>query len=106
MGVTHGMEENAGIGGRRSRKVFDPLSIDRNPRFVAIISARRADITARMSLHTGLGNVASGPAEVLAFLNGAQISDGGYTIFGLPSRSRQGAANITTSIECYINQRR
>ena len=57
-----------------------------------------------LRLHTGLGNVASGPAEVLAFLNGAQISEGGYTIFGLPSRNLQGTANITTSIEGLKNR--
>ncbi len=85
-------------------KVFDPLSIGRNPRFVAIISAKRADITGRIALHTGLGNVASGPAEVLAFLNGAHISEGGYTVFGLPSRSQQGEANITVSIEGLKNR--
>ena len=98
------LDQNPGVEFQPIDKVFDPLSIGRNPRFVAIISARRADITGRIALHTGLGNVASGPAEVLAFLNGAQISEGGYTVFGLPSRSHQGMANITTSIEGLKNR--
>ena len=85
-------------------KVFDPLSIGRNPNFVAIISARRVDITGRIALHSGLGNIASGPAEVLAFISGAQISDGGVTIFGLPSRNQRGVANITVSIEGLKNR--
>jgi acyl-CoA hydrolase/GNAT superfamily N-acetyltransferase len=85
-------------------KVFDPFNIGRNPLFVAIISARRVDITGRVALHTGLGNVASGPAEVLAFLSGAHISEGGYTVFGLPSRNHRGAANITVSIEGMKNR--
>lgn len=85
-------------------KVFDPLSIGRNPRFVAIISAKKVDLTGRIALHTGLGNVASGPAEVLAFLSGAHISEGGYTLFGLPSRNRQGTANIAVSIEGLKNR--
>ena len=98
------LDQNPAVEFQPVDKVFDPLSIGRNPRFVAIISARSADITGRIALHTGLGNVASGPAEVLAFLNGAQISEGGYTVFGLPSRSRQGKANITTSIEGLKNR--
>jgi acyl-CoA hydrolase/GNAT superfamily N-acetyltransferase len=98
------LDQNPGVEFQPVDKVFDPLSIGRNPRFVAIISARRADITGRIALHTGLGNVVSGPAEVLAFLNGAQISEGGFTVFGLPSRSRHGAANITVSIEGLKNR--
>jgi acyl-CoA hydrolase/RimJ/RimL family protein N-acetyltransferase len=98
------LDQNPGVEFQPIDKVFDPLSIGRNPRFVAIISARRADITGRIALHTGLGNVVAGPAEVLAFLNGAQISEGGFTVFGLPSRSRQGAANITVSIEGFKNR--
>jgi len=98
------LDQNPGVEFQPVDKVFEPLSIGRNPRFVAVISARRADITGRIALHTGLGNIASGPAEVLAFLNGAQISEGGYTVFGLPSRSRQGTANITVSIEGLKNR--
>ncbi len=98
------LDQNPGVEFQPVDKVFDPHSIGRNPRFVAIISAKRADITGRIALHTGLGNVASGPAEVLAFLNGAQISAGGHTIFGLPSRSRHRTANITVSIEGYKNR--
>jgi len=98
------LDQNPRVEFQPVDKVFDPLSIGRNPRFVAIISARSADITGRIALHTGLGNVASGPAEVLAFLNGAQISEGGYTVFGLPSRSLRGTANITTTIEGLKNR--
>jgi len=98
------LDQNPSVEFQPVDKVFDPLSIGRNPCFVAIISARRADITGRIALHTGLGNVASGPAEVLAFVNGAQISEGGYTIFGLPSHNRHGTANITTTIEGLKNR--
>ena len=80
-------------------KVFDPVRIGQNTKFVAIISGKKADLTGRVALHTGLGNIASGSSEVLAFINGAQISDAGYTIFGLPSRNHRGKANITISID-------
>jgi GNAT superfamily N-acetyltransferase len=98
------LDQNPRVEFQPVDKVFDPLSIGRNPRFVAIISARRVDITGRIALHSGLGNVASGPAEVLAFISGALISEGGTTIFGLPSRSRRGTANITVSIEGLKNR--
>jgi acyl-CoA hydrolase len=91
------LDQNPEVEFQPVDKVFDPLSIGRNPLFVAIIPALRADITGRIALHTGLGNVASGPAEALAFLNGAQISEGGRTVFGLPSRNHRGEANITVS---------
>jgi len=98
------LDQNPGVEFQPVDKVFDPLSIGRNPRFVAIISAKRADITGRIALHTSLGNVASGPSEVLTFLKGAQISEGGYTIFGLPSCNHQGKANIITSIDRLKNR--
>ena len=40
----------------------------------------------------------------LAFLNGAQISEGGYTLFGLPSRNPQGAPNIVVMMRDLRNQ--
>lgn len=85
-------------------KVFDPLCIGRNPQFVAVISAKKVDITGKIALHTGRGNVASGPAEVLAFISGAQISKGGYTVFGLPSRNRRNESNVVISIRDLKNR--
>lgn len=85
-------------------KVFDPLCIGRNPNFVAVISAKKVDITGKIALHTGRGNVASGPTEVLAFISGAQISKGGYTVFGLPSRNLLNESNVVISIKDFKNR--
>ncbi len=98
------LDQNPRVEFQPVDKVFDPLSIGRNPLFMAIISARCVDITGKIALHTGIGNVTSGPTEIVSFLNGAQISKGGATIFGLPSRSKKGVSNITTSIDRYHNQ--
>jgi len=98
------LDQNPRVEFQPVDKVFDPLSIGRNPCFRAIISAKQVDITGRIALHTDLGNIASGPAEVLSFLNGARISEGGATIFGLPSRNHQGLTNITTTLEGFKNQ--
>lgn len=98
------LDQNPRVEFQPVDKVFDPLIIGRNSCFVAIISARRVDITGKIALHAGPGSVASGPGEVIAFLTGAQVSKGGYTIFGLPSRNDRGAANITVSIEGVENR--
>jgi GNAT superfamily N-acetyltransferase len=85
-------------------KVFDPMQIGRNPRFVAILPARKVDLSGRIALHFGKGNVAAGPGEAMDFVNGAEISPGGLTIFALPSRNRKGWPNVRMSIEEYPNQ--
>ena len=85
-------------------KVFDPSQIGRNPQFVAILSARKLDLLGGIALQIGKGNVATGPAEVLDFIHGAEISPGGRTIFALPSRNRNGQPNILVSVNDYPNR--
>jgi len=85
-------------------KVFDPIQIGRNRRFVIVIPARKVDLSGRIALHIGKGNVVAGPGEVMDFFNGAEISPGGLTIFALPSRNRKGESNIRVSVEDYPNQ--
>ncbi|MEN8691719.1 MAG: GNAT family N-acetyltransferase [Desulfobacterales bacterium] len=85
-------------------KVFDPAQIGRNPNFNAIISARKVDLSGKIALQTGKGNIATGPAEVLDFFRGAEISEGGRIIFALPSRNLNGEPNIRISVEELENQ--
>lgn len=85
-------------------KVFDPIQIGRNRRFVIVIPARKVDLSGRIALHIGKGNVVAGPGEVMDFFNGAEISPGGLTVFALPSRNREGDSNIRISVEDYPNQ--
>ena len=80
-------------------KVFNPSLIGRNAHFMAILAARKVDLSGRISLHIAKGNVATGPAEMMDFYHGAEISPGGRIIFGLPSRNRFGQPNIVISIE-------
>jgi acyl-CoA hydrolase/GNAT superfamily N-acetyltransferase len=79
-------------------KVFDPRLIGRNKRFIAILAARKADLSGLISLNVGKGNVATGPAEMIDFFHGAEISEGGRIIFALPSRNRSGEPNIMISV--------
>ncbi len=84
--------------------VFNPVLIGRNPNFIAVIPARKVDLTGRIAMHIGKGNVAASPGEALDFVNGAELSHGGATIFALPSRNRKGEPNIRLSVEDLPNQ--
>jgi GNAT superfamily N-acetyltransferase len=79
--------------------VFDPLIIGRNSKFVTVISAKKVDLYGRVALKTGKGNVATGPAEVMDFFHGAELSENGRTIFALTSRDDRHRANILLSIK-------
>jgi len=66
------LDNNPLVEFQRIDKVFNPLTIGRNPRFVTIVAARKVDLCGRIGLYIGKGNVATGPAEVMDFLNGAE----------------------------------
>ncbi|HTZ38911.1 MAG TPA: GNAT family N-acetyltransferase, partial [Syntrophales bacterium] len=75
-----------------------------NDRFMAILPARKADLTGGIALHIGKGNVTAGAGAVAELFAGAAISRGGRTIFALPSRNRKDESNILVSIADYPNQ--
>jgi acyl-CoA hydrolase/GNAT superfamily N-acetyltransferase len=83
--------------------VFNPVVIGRNPRFMAVIPARKVDISGRIAMHTGKGAIATTPGEATDFINGAELSRGGCTIFALPSRNRKSEPNILLSVEEFPN---
>ncbi|MBU0991816.1 MAG: GNAT family N-acetyltransferase [Proteobacteria bacterium] len=85
-------------------QVFNPNRIGMNPNIVAIIHARKIDLSGRIALHTGKGNIASGPAEVIDYFSGANISEGGFAVFALPSRNLKGESNIMISVEKFPNR--
>ena len=80
-------------------KVFNPMEMGRNHRFVFILPVRRVDLSGRVILHNSTSNVTAGPGQMADFFNGAEISQGGYTIVALPSRNREGKPNIRLSVE-------
>jgi acyl-CoA hydrolase/GNAT superfamily N-acetyltransferase len=85
-------------------KVFNPAQIGLNPRCVAVMPARKVDISGRIALHFGQGTVTAGPGDVMDLFHGAGLSPGGFTIFALPSRNRDQQPNIRISIEDFPNQ--
>ena len=84
--------------------VMNPRNIGLNDRFMAILPARKADLTGGIALHVGKGNVTAGAGAVAELFAGAAFSRGGRTIFALPSRNRKGESNILVSIADYPNQ--
>jgi acyl-CoA hydrolase/RimJ/RimL family protein N-acetyltransferase len=84
--------------------VMNPRNIGINDRFMAILPARKADLTGGIALHVGKGNVTAGAGAVAELFAGAAFSRGGRTIFALPSRDRKGESNILVSIADYPNQ--
>jgi acyl-CoA hydrolase/GNAT superfamily N-acetyltransferase len=85
-------------------KVFSPGQVGLNPRFVAVLPARKADLSGRIALHFGKGNVTAGPGDVIDLFRGAELSHNGLTIFALPSRNRSHEPNILLSVEDFPNQ--
>jgi len=98
------LDNNPLVEFQRISRVFNPLAIGSNPHFVTVVAARKVDLYGRIGLYIGKGNVAAGPAEVMDFLNGAELSDGGRSIFALTSRDPAGEPNILLSIADLPNQ--
>jgi len=85
-------------------QLFDPIKIGRNPNFVAVFEASKVDLLGRVSFSVGKGNITSGPGEGADLFTGAEISSGGRTILGLPSRNRKGDPNIVAMLRDLRNQ--
>ncbi len=84
--------------------VSDHQRIALNDRMIAILPARKVDLTGGIALHIGKGNVTPGPGQAQEFFAGAEHSRGGRTIFALPSRNLKGQSNILLSAEEFPNQ--
>lgn len=80
-------------------KIWDPLQMGQNEKFIAAIPARKIDLSGRIAPLFGPGILATSPSDLVDMVNAAQISRRGRTIFALPSRNRIGQSNIRLSIQ-------
>jgi acyl-CoA hydrolase/GNAT superfamily N-acetyltransferase len=103
-GLMNWLDRNPLVEFQGIEQVFDPTQIGRNPNFVAIFEARKVDLLGRVSFPVGKGNITSGPGEGADLFTGAEISPGGRTILGLPSRNRKGDPNIVAMLRDLRNQ--
>jgi len=85
-------------------QLFNPIQIGQNLNFVAVFEARKVDLLGRVSFTLGKGNITSGPGEGADLFTAAEISPGGRTILGLPSRNRKGDPNIVAMLRDLRNQ--
>ncbi|MEN8245783.1 MAG: GNAT family N-acetyltransferase [Thermodesulfobacteriota bacterium] len=85
-------------------QVFDPIKIGNIPNFVVVDEARKVDLLGRLAFSAGKFDITSGPSKAADLFTGADISKGGRTIIGLPSRNRQGAPNIVVMLRNLRNQ--
>jgi len=93
------LDSNPLVEFQRIGKVFDPIIIGRNPKFMMIVCAKNVDLYGRIGLFVGKGNIATGPAEIMDFARGAELSNGGRSIFALTSRDRNGEPNILPAFD-------
>lgn len=80
-----------------------PALISQNPQTVAILPARRVDLSGHFAFHYGRGNVGMGPGEAGEYVIGTRMSKRGRVIVALPSRNKKGKPNIVLSVEGYPN---
>jgi len=82
-------------------KVFDSITIGRNPKFVVVARAAKTDFTGQIVLPSkGAGMI----GRAVDVFNGAGLSPGGRRLVALSSRDEDGNSNICRSVEGYPNQ--
>ena len=85
--------------------VCNPQFIGSNPQFIALYEARKADLMGGIAFPLK-GSVVTGPGEAMDFIKGAESSQDGCTIVGLPSRNLKGEPNILLALMGFPNQLR
>jgi acyl-CoA hydrolase len=85
-------------------QVFNPTQIGRNPSMVVVEQARKVDLLGRIVFPAGKGNILSGPGQAADLFSGAEISRGGRTVIGLPSRNAKGDPSIVVMLRNLRNQ--
>jgi acyl-CoA hydrolase/RimJ/RimL family protein N-acetyltransferase len=89
---------------RKIDTVVNPKTISLNDRCVVVIPAYKVDLSGAIALHASRESLSAGPSDYYEFLDGAAQSKGGYNIFALPSRGRNGESNILSSVDKFPNQ--
>lgn len=85
-------------------EVCNPVRIGSNDNFTAVFHAKKVDLFGRITFDIGRGSLTSGPGIAADIISGAELSSGGMTIFGLPSRDPCGEGNILSILTDQRNQ--
>ncbi len=98
------LESNPMVEFQSTEKVMNSLTMGQNSKFMAIIPVRKVDLSGGVAIHAGKSNVATTVGEVINIVAGSRISQGGISVFALPSRNLKGESNIHLSIDQYPHQ--
>ncbi len=98
------LDNNPLVEFQSADKVFNPLVIGQNKKFVTIVPCRKVDLAGRVVLFSGRSNTGVTPGEVGNFATAARLSRGGVSIFALPSRNLKGECNFLLSLENFDEQ--
>ncbi len=98
------LDNNPMVEFQSTEVTFNPLTIGKNPKFLALIPCRKVDMAGSIVLFSGKANTGATPGEVANLATAARISRGGMTIFALPSRNAKGESNILYSVENHDEQ--
>jgi acyl-CoA hydrolase len=98
------LDHNPVVEFQSLEQVFDPIQIGRNPNFVVVELARKVDLLGRIAFSAGKGDIISGPGQAADLFTGAEISRGGRSVMGLPSRNSKGDPNIVVMLRNLRNQ--
>ena len=102
--LMHWLDRNPLVEFQSVEQVFDPIQIGRIPNFVVVEEASKVDLLGRMAFSLGKSDITSGPSKAADLFTGADISKGGRTVIGLPSRNKKGAPNIVVMLRNLRNQ--
>ncbi|MCG6910644.1 MAG: GNAT family N-acetyltransferase [Deltaproteobacteria bacterium] len=98
------LDRNPVVEFQSVEQVFDPIQLGRIPNFVVVDEARKVDLLGRMAFSLGKNDISSGPSKAADLFTGADMSKGGRSIIGLPSRNSKGSPNIVVTLRNLRNQ--
>ena len=84
--------------------VADPRLVGLNKRYMAILPARKVDLSGRVAMHAGKGLMSASQGAAEEMVEGANFSSRGRIIMGLPSRNLKGEPNIRLTVNEFPKQ--
>lgn len=103
-GLTDWLHLNPLVEFQSIAEICNPTLIAGISNFTAVFHAKTVDLYGRISFNIGKGSLTSGPGIAADIITGADMSPGGRTIFGLPSRDPQGNSNFVSMLTDQRNQ--
>jgi len=86
------------------RVVADPRLVGFNKRYMAILPARKIDLSGRVAMHAGKGLMSASQGAAEEMVEGENFSSRGRIIMGLPSRNLKGEPNICLTVNEFPKQ--